>query len=415
MVGALLLGLLGNVFAAKKAQKVTLLTSQAKYRDVYKTIAAKIKADENITIEFQVVPDDQYYNLLKVKLATKEVPDIFMHNAPQQYTVVNAARNCVDLSKEPWVGRLVNPKLLKAADGKIYAMPQESSSAFMVCYYNKKVFADLGLSEPATYAEFLDLLEKIKNSGKGITPIYMSNKDTWTTQIFMTAGFPVAMAGKDPKVWDKLIANKLKFADVPEFNQVLSSYNDLYKKGLVNPDHLSATYDMAKEAVATGKAAMMYNGEWAATDIYDKYHTELGSFVVPIGDKQIMATGSFVQGFFIPKASKNAALAKKVLNLWSQPKYMNLYYAEKPGFPGFKDVDGGKVLPCVANLVNKYISTGKYVYEMNSYVEIAGPILPELWSYYVEMVAGGKTPKQVLQAWDAKFADFMKSKQQPGW
>ena len=64
-------------------------------------------------------------------------------------------------------------------------------------------------------------------------------------------------------------------------------------------------------------------------------------------DKNLMGTGAYVQGLFIPKRG-NVAAAKKLLEIWAQPKYQALYWAAHPGFPGFKDVDGGAVPKAVA-------------------------------------------------------------------
>jgi len=395
--------------------KISALIGSAKWHDVYKDMAAAIKTDYNIDIDFQVIPDEQYDTLVKVKLASGEVPDIIMGNIRSSQATFNAEKNLVDLSKEPWVSRLTNAKLLTDANGRIFGQPVESSSFFGACYYNKKVFADLGLKEPTTYAEFLKLLDTIKTKGKGITPFYASDKDTWTTQIFMTLGYSVAMYPKDGDIYQKLLTNKLKFTDVPEFKSILSDWVDLYKKGYVNKDHASATYEMAKEAVATGKAAMMLNGEWAAADIMAKWpDTQLGAFIIPFANKRIMGTGAFVRGYFIPSASKNVANTKDFLNIWSQPKYQNMFYKDLPGYPGFKDVDGGKVLPAVKGLVDNYISTGKNTYELNGPLQEAAPIIPDFFGYYVELSMGNKTPDQVLAAMQKIYADFMKSKQMPG-
>lgn len=404
--------------SAKEAVTVSLLTSQAKYREAYKKIAQKLKDEENITLDIQIVPDDQYYNLVKTKIATKEVPDILMNNAPSEYITIDAPKNMVDLSNEPWVSRLANPNLLKATDGNIYAMPVESSSFYSAAYYNKSVFKDLGLAEPKTYAEFLNVLETIKTQGNGITPIYMSNKDSWTTQIFMTIGLPVLLGDKAQGTWDKLLTNQMKWADIPEFKTILTSFVELYEKGYVNKDHMTATFDNAKDALATGKAAMVYNGEWTVGDLLNKNGMDpdnIGAFVVPFGDKQIMGTGAFVQGFFIPKESSNVEAAKRVLNLISQPAYMNMYYAENPGSPGFKDVDGGNVHPAVKALVDNYITTNRYIAQVNDPMAFVSPIFPDLWQLYVDMtVSGGKTPDEVVSAWDKKYTDYMKQKEQPG-
>jgi len=304
---------------AKKAITISYLTSTAKFKEVQKDMADQLKKDENITVEFQVVPDDQYQTLVKSKLAAAEVPDVMDFDAPTGDAILGANKNMVDLSKEAWVSRLSNEKLIKdPKDGKIYSLPRDSSSFFGACYYNKKVLSGLGINnpQPKTYKEFLDILETIKTKGNGVIPFYGSNKDNWTTQIFMTLGFPVALAPNDKATWEKLLTNKIKWADVPEFKDILNDYNDLYKKGYVNKDNLTASYDMAKEAVATGKAAMMLNGEWAATDIMLKWpNTDLGAFIVPFKDKDIMGSGAYVQGIFVPKNGKQVEETKRFLNL----------------------------------------------------------------------------------------------------
>lgn len=401
----------------KKNVELSLMIPQGSWRDVYTDMAAAIKEDTGYSVEFQVIPDDQFYPLMQTKLATGEVPDIIKHNIPTNNTELNANNTMVDLSNEPWAARLVNPNLLKdPQSGKIFALPIESSSFFGGIYYNKKVFKELGISEkqPETWEDFLNVLRKIKKSGKGIIPVASSEKDSWTTQVFTTLGFPVAVA-KKPEVWNKLLTNKLKWSDVPEFKMILDRYNMIFKEGLVNADNLSFTYDMAKEAVATGKAAMMMNGEWVVADMMAKWPgVEIGYWNIPFTDSHdIIATGSYVGGFFVPKKG-NAQEAVKFLNIWSQPKYQNMYFAAHPGFPGLNGVDGGTVPACVQQVVDTYIRTGKYVYEMNAMVNVASPILPELWKYYVEMSAGIKTPAEVLKAWDTLYSDYMKSRKEPG-
>jgi len=119
--------------------EISFMLSQAKWKDVFTDMAEQIKKDTGYVIEFQVVPDDQYYPLLKTKLTTGEVPDVFMYNVPMNNVDLNTVNNTVDLGNEPWVSRLSNPNILKdPIDGKIYAMPFESSSFFGPVYYNKK-------------------------------------------------------------------------------------------------------------------------------------------------------------------------------------------------------------------------------------------------------------------------------------
>lgn len=287
-----------------KKQTVTLYMPQGRHLDVYKEFQKKLEAEDNIVLNYIVLREDQYYKLAQTKLATREVPDIILHNAPQRYTEYNVQMNMVDLSNEPWVARLVNPNLLRDEHGRIYAMPLESSTFYAAAYYNKKVFADLELSEPKTYADFLRILETIKTKGNGITTLFMSNKDTWTTQIFITAGLPVLLGDRAKETWEKIMTNKIKWTEIPEYKTILTQYQDLYKKGYINQDHEVKTFADAKGALAAGKAAIVFNGEWTASDLITKYNMDpddIGAFVLPFGNRDIMATGEYVTGFYIPK------------------------------------------------------------------------------------------------------------------
>ncbi len=53
--------------------------------------------------------------------------------------------------------------------------------------YNKKVYKDLGLSVPTTWADFISNSEKIKDAG--IAPIIQTYGDTWTSQLFVLGDF----------------------------------------------------------------------------------------------------------------------------------------------------------------------------------------------------------------------------------
>lgn len=400
----------------KEHQKVIWFTSATKYKVAYETMAKKLLEEENIEIEFQQVADDQYHTMLKTKLATGDAPDIFDHNAPTEYGTVNAPENCVDLTDAEWVSRLVNPDLLKDKDGKIWAFPTESSECYFGMYYNKGLIAELGLEnemQPKTWQEFLDLCQKIKDAG--VTPLYFPDKDSSVMQCFVTSALPIVLSVEHPDALEKLRVNEAKWTDYPEYEEVLNLLMELYEKGYVNENHASATQDMWKEAVASGEAAMMYTGEWTVTDMMAKYpDVELGSFALPFADQDATSIGAYVSSIYVCKNGPNTEAALKVLECFSQPEYMNLYYESLPGFPAFQGVDGGDVPDCVQNIVDHYVKTGKYFIEMNGAIPEMSSILPDLWKNYVDMVNGGSTPEQVVSEWQEKYEEYMTETGQEG-
>lgn len=399
----------GTDMSILKGKKISFMTAQAKFSEEYNGMAAMMKEKYGCDVEFQVVPDNEYYSLLKVKLSTSEVPDVFEYNMPGQNVEIGVADYCLDLSNEPWVSRLENPDLIKD-NGKIYGLPKESSSTFLAVYYNKEVLKNCGITDPhpKTYNEFLDILKTVKEKGNGTTPLYMTNADTWTTQIFMGSGFPVTLGDKSTETWKALLENKIKWTEIPECQEVLTNFVNLIKDGYVNKDHLSVGYDTVPEAIGTGKAAMYIIHEPGVQEIRTKYpDLEIGAFVLPYGDHDILPIGSFVQGLAIPKEGKQTDVVKAFLNGWSDPEVQAVYYKTKPGFPGFSDVDGGDVEPCVQKLVDEYVKTGKYVYQINDEMPQCGTLWADLWSYYVEAAAETKTPSAVFETFQKQYVDFM--------
>lgn len=400
----------GTDYSILEGKTISFMTSQAKFFDAYQTMADAIEADYGCKVEFQVVPDDQYTSMTNLKLSTGEVPDVFEQNYPSQNSTLNVYEYCEDLSDEAWVSRLVNPEMLKdSKDGKMYALPKESSSGYQVVYYNKALLEECGITdpEPQTYDEFLDILKAVKENSDA-APFLQTNKDNWETQIFMTGGIPIALGDNAKDTYDKLLNNEITWSDIPEATEVLQKYIDLYTEGYVNEDNLSVGYDDAAQIMADGKAAMYLTVDQWATD-FSKNHpeVELGSFVIPFGEKPVLPTGNYVQGLFVPNAGSQVDVAKTFLEVWSLPKYQDMYYAENPGYPAFSDVNGGEATPCVQSIVDKYITTGDYVYELNGQLADANGCFNDLWNFYVEAAAGEKTAEAVWEDFQSIYEDYM--------
>ncbi|MEG1516369.1 MAG: ABC transporter substrate-binding protein [Clostridia bacterium] len=413
---ALALALMVSAPAQALTGTLTIYGSKDGWRDVFDKVSAKIEEDHGIGIDLVTLPDDQIESVISVKLATNDAPDIFFANSPQTVQSYNATQNCVPLNDQPWVSRLVAPELLKyAGDGNIYAMPErESSSFFGGIYYNKAYMEELGIvdPQPKTMDEFFALCQQIKD--KGALPIYMTDKDAWCTQVWTTVGWGVVLDAQKDTIYEKLLTNQVKFSEIPEMVNVLQQLQNLYTNDYVNEDHMSQAYDTAKAAIAERKAVMAVQGEWFATDLHAIYpDIELGSFAIPFDGLDMIGTGAYVTGFFVPKGGQ-VDLALEWLNYWSQPEYMNMIFEETAGFPAFSDSNGGEVLSCVQNFMDNYITQNKYTPEFDSYFDIARPIMNDYLFGNIQEVTAGKSPAEALADWDGRYQQFMKDKQVSG-
>lgn len=376
---------------------------------------ANIKAFEDkyphIKVDILLIPDAQATTTLQTKLAAGETSDIILYNRVSAENELNAAVNMLELGAEPWVSRLKNQDIIKLSDGKIYGYSAEIMTGAVGVAYNEKIFSDLNLSVPTTYDEFLAVCETLKSNG--ITPIYGPFKDVWTFQIFPTTGWGTIAQKLKPEVFDELNSNKLKWSEIPEFVDVLERGNNLFKKGYVQETCLADDFNGAPAAFSSGKYAMIFTGEGFITDMLEKDASlSLSMFPIPIFDDPEMNVLDQAQNnlLFIPKTAKNVEEAKLFLDFLSQPEQLeNSMSDPKQAFmPNFADGPEPETLGEVKDYLYKtYIEAGKVSLEANAYLKVD---LNDLWKYYQDMIGGVKTPEEVLNDWDAKFAELMQAK-----
>ena len=391
---------------------ISIMSTKDSWYPGFDDVCEQIEKNYGIAVDLTLVDDSSMGEILGVKFSTGDAPDIFLQNAPQVVEQYDAPNNCVVLDNEPWVSRCTDADYLRyKGDGHIYAMPvYQPSSFFGGVYYNKEVMADCGITDPnpQTYQEFLDICQAVKDHG--YTPIWMTDQDSWTTQVWTTVGWGVALDAKKDTIYDDLNTNKVDFQDVPEMVDVLQKLQDLYTAGYCNADHLSSPYASGQVAIGEKKAAMVIQGEWFVSACQAAYpDVQLGSFAIPFidGADNKIAIGAFVLGGYVCKG-ENEDLAKQFLNYWSQPEQMALIYAKNDVYPAFVDCEGNKIDPSIENLVENYVKTGRYTYEFDSYFDSARPIMTDyLFGNIVECVAGSKTPEQALTDWNTKFEQYM--------
>jgi raffinose/stachyose/melibiose transport system substrate-binding protein len=367
----------------------------------------------NITIEQLLIPDAQAVTVIQTKLASGEPSDIIVSGKNEAEIQFAITKNFVDLSNEAWVPRLRNPDFMKSPDGKFYGFKMEIELGGECMVYNTDIFTELNLSIPTSYAKLLEICEKIKAAG--ILPIFAPFKDDWTFQIWTSAGWGYVASVLKPGLWDDINSGKTKWADVPEFELVLQRGYDLFKLGYMQDSLLSDDYNMAPDEFSNKKCAMMIMGDWFVNDMAVKDPSiHMDAFSLPIFDEGnelgIVSTGPG-QMLFIPKKAKHVAEAKLLLDFLSQPEQMNNAQKAKPFFPTVSDANDYKLSAFQQNIVDKYISKNKTFNETNVYMKVD---MVDLWKYFQDMFAGEKTPKQVIEAWDVKFAELMKAKGEPG-
>lgn len=226
-------------------------------------------------------------------------------------------------------------------NGELYGVPISTMSTSTI-YYNKDLFAELGIEVPETYEDVVAAVPKFAE--KGIIPMIHqgANAPLWPMWYFET--FSQA-SGKPIEATAANLAGEGKFNDeagIEAFALIKKWVDD----GVLSKDSLSVDQAGMRAAFVNGKAAMYYGGTWEIPSLRDEATGfEWGVFPFPkmagtAGDPR--HGGGPDNGICIsskiPEEKMDAALG--FIEYLTRPEVANLYLApEEPLGTSIKGVD----------------------------------------------------------------------------
>lgn len=196
----------------------------------------------------------------------------------------------------------VMPVLLKKAkewgDGKLYTMPYQPYTTGV--WYDKEMFKKAGIeTEPKTWTEFLDVCQKLKDSGvNAIT----CNSDS-TSLLY---GFQLARYVGQEKINETYKSSDWK--SVPEAKKAAEDIRELWTKGYMS-ENAPANYPDGQNEIGFGETAMILQASWIPNEIVQNTGTKVdfGYFPWPAvdgGKDGVEGTMAGAQGFGIVAKSK---------------------------------------------------------------------------------------------------------------
>ncbi|CAM3424679.1 ABC transporter substrate-binding protein [Occultella aeris] len=239
--------------------------------------------DVSVTLETQP-GGTEGDNLMKTKLATGEMPDVFHYNSGSLLQALNPDQNLVDLSDQEWADTLIEDMAnVVSTDNGLYGVPWGSTQAGAVMY-NKPIYEELGLEVPTDWAGFMANNEAILAAGTAV-PIIQTYGDTWTSQLFVLGDFANVTA-QDPDWAAEYTAHNRFYADDPAL-QGFENQQAAYEAGFFNEDFASALFDDGLRMLATGEGAHypMLTGAGANISLnYPDNVEDVGVFALPAQD-----------------------------------------------------------------------------------------------------------------------------------
>lgn len=336
----------------------------------------------NVTFSLETMPGGaDGDNIVKTRLATDEMTDLFFYNSGALLQVLHPADTLVDISKEPFMANVVESFVPTVSlDGKSFGVPMGPAMGGGILY-NKKVYANLGLSVPKTWAEFEANNEKIKAAG--IAPVVATFGDTWTSQLFVLADY-YNVEQANPTFAADYTANQAKYATTPQAANGFAYLQEGFEKGWYQKDFATAKLDQGLKMLAEGKAAHYPMLTFALGTIATNYPdaaNDIGFFGVPGTDaSKSGATIWMPSALYISKTSKNIDAAKDFLAFMTTSDAINTLMAAVPP-TGPHMIKGAKlpdnVLPGVKDIAG-YIDAGNTAPALEYLSPIKGPALEQI-------------------------------------
>ncbi|MFI1360880.1 ABC transporter substrate-binding protein [Streptomyces sp. NPDC020898] len=261
-------------------------------------------------------------NLIKTRLQTDSMDDLFVYNVGSLFQQIDPTKTLTPITQDPYVKNLDESFLPQVTvGGQTYGVPLGSALGGGVLY-NKKVYDQLGLTVPKTWADFIANSKKIKAAG--IAPVIQTYQDTWTSQLLVLGDFHNVAAAQPDFVKD-YTANKAKFATDPNAVKGFQHLQEIHDLKLQNSDYASATLVKGLQMLATGKGAQYPMLSTVISGIRTSNPDQLndiGFFALPGDDASTNGmTAWFPNALYVPRTTTGDKLAavKKLLAFAASP------------------------------------------------------------------------------------------------
>ncbi|HEX2981536.1 MAG TPA: extracellular solute-binding protein, partial [Anaerolineaceae bacterium] len=251
--------------------------------DAWNQVFADFKAQYNCDVQarWQGEWSDAPQNLESARMAQEPV-DITYNSATLNTTMARSGvlMDMTELVK-PYQDRFATGMLEKyTLGGKVWAIPvsDSSTSAF---FYNATMFKELGLEEPKTYADLVNIAQVIKEQ-KNILPLIHQGKEPWYWPMWFFETYAQTTGNKSIEMIQQFLSGQRQFTS-PEEIAALEDVARFYQDGIMTQESLDTDADSMRATFLQQKAAMFYGGTWELAPLREANPSfEIGVFEFPL-------------------------------------------------------------------------------------------------------------------------------------
>lgn len=260
--------------AAVKLPKISLFQSKVEIADQLETMAEKYKEETGNEIDVWGSAGDNYLTQLQAKLNAGEGPTIFGVQTGAETAKFQSYY--YDMSNESYVKNIA-PNMEVKIDGKLVGVPTGVEGFGLV--YNKKLVDPAKITDLASFKTFLQDMK-----AKDINGFSLSQEAYFLIGHIINT--PFALQQDPVQFVEQLNKGEVKMADTKEF-QEFAEYMEAVRELASNP--LETTYDTQMGDFATGKTAIIHQGNWSYGMLADYDDIEVGMMPLPLAGNQKLA------------------------------------------------------------------------------------------------------------------------------
>lgn len=286
---------------------------------------------------------------------------------------------------------------LQGEDGEPWMLPYSVNSDGI--WFNAAEFPELSENPPATWEEFIQLLDDLKADGK--VPVAADGDIAGYNSFWFTTSL-IRIDG--PGAFKELAADKSGAGwDAPEVLEAAKKVEELVKGGYLIDGYGASKWPAQQQEWASGNAALMFNGSWLPTETgtYAADGFEYSSFPFPtIDGNETSARADFV-GWAVPKKSDDQEAAQELAAFLLNTEYQDAFGADAKVLPIRSDVE---VSPELA-MVKKSLDEAPSTYLQNDGVTFPGYVEKVFWPLDDQLFLGKITAEEfVAQMKEAQIA-----------
>ncbi|MBS1301364.1 extracellular solute-binding protein [Loktanella sp. SALINAS62] len=373
----------------------------------------------DVTFDIEVRPGGgEGDNIVKTRLATGEMTDIFSYNSGSLFQALRPSRTLVPINDIPNLDNLNESFLQTVADGdgNYYGVPYEAAMGGGILYH-VPTYEELGLEVPQTWDEFMANNAAIAEQTDK-APVIQTYRDTWTSQLFVLADY-YNVQSQEPGFADAYTANEAKYATTPAAQAGFARLQEVYEAGYLNEDFGAANFDDGVRMVATGEGVHYPMLTFSLANIEQNYPDlidDVGFFAQP--GESVDANGLTIwlpAAAYIPQTSENVEAAKDFLNFMASSEGCAAIVSAN-GATGPMLVEGcelpDSVPRAVSDMLPYFNEEGRTAPALEFLSPVKGPALEQLT---VEVGSGIRDAQSAAELYDADVTKQARQLGLPNW